>query len=82
MIDRKEINRLTADLFAENACNFSRNLLTLLHALIEEYRVANDDADVSQVVRNQGKIAALKDVRDRILKTPLPKDASKGINLT
>jgi hypothetical protein len=82
MMDRREKLQLMANIYVDNACNFSRSLLKLIEGLIEEARAANDEAPASEVVRNQGKITALKDLKDYILKEPPQKDDSKGLNLT
>jgi hypothetical protein len=83
MIDRREKLQIIVDLFENNSCSFSKNTIMLLNVLIEEARVSNDDAEGPEVVRNQGKIIALKSVRDYILKGIPPRDETqKGINLT
>jgi len=82
MMDRREKLQLIANLYSDNACNFSNSLLKLIEGLIEEARAANDEALPSEVVRNQGKITALKDLKNYILKEPPQKDDSKGLNLT
>jgi hypothetical protein len=82
MMDRKEKLQLRANLFADNACNFSRSLLKIIEGLIEEVRALNDEAEPSEVVLNQGKIAILKELQNYILKEPPPKDDSKRLNLT
>jgi hypothetical protein len=82
MMDRREKLQLIANIYADNACNFSRSLLKLIDGLIDEARALNDEAPPPEVVRNQGKITALKDLKDYILKEPPQKDDSKGLNLT
>jgi len=82
VIDRDKKIALQRSLFENNALQGLRDVVSLLNVLIEEAREANDDATGDQVMRNQGKIEALKSLRDTILKEPPPKDPSKGINLT
>jgi hypothetical protein len=82
MMDRREKLQLIANIYQDNACNFSRSLLKLIDGLIDEARALNDEALPSEVVRNQGKITTLKDLKDYILKGLPEKDDSKGLNLT
>ena len=83
MITRKEKLQIICNLFENNSCSFSKNTVSLIDVLIEEYRVNNDDAEGTEIVHNQGKITALKVVRDYILKgIPPQDDTQKGMNLT
>lgn len=82
-MNKKEKHDIIGKLYENNTCAFSQNVILLIQVMIDEYRVANDDAEGSEIIRNQGKIIALKNVYDYILKGIIPiKDEPTGINLT
>ena len=78
---RREKVEAIVKIFENNACELAHYLIILIDILIEEHRVANDDADGSELVRNQGKITALKDLRNYVLKGVPPKGSIDKLNL-
>lgn len=59
---------LEAEISAQRTDAVSKNIQKLIDCLIEDYRLENDTATVRAVMRNQGKIASLNQLKDIIVK--------------
>lgn len=67
-VEQKVKFQLVGQIVADRETLPIKNVVKLVALMIQEYREANDTATIRQVLRNQGKIQGLEELRDNITK--------------
>ena len=64
LVDRPQAELIAAVYTAKNT-DLAQNVVKLIDLLVQELRIDNDTAEGSSVLKNQGGIEALNDLKDK-----------------